>query len=507
MTVEVATGGAPARPAGRAGSAARRLLGRARTAIGGQGPDRHPLAADGVELALPELVVPFDRLAIRLAGIGGTGVVTAGQILGTAAMLDGWDVRGLDQTGLSQKAGPVVSDLRLSRSGPSESNLVGAGEADLLIGFDLLVGAADQALGAASPERTVMIASSTETPTGEMIGHPELDYPAEGSLTARVAQRTRSELNRFVDAGAVTRGLHGDGSTANVFLLGVAHQAGCIPVSPETIEQAIELNGVAVDANLASFRWGRRWVIDAPAVIEAAGLDQTGAGTGEAHEVDTPPLPAELRLRAEELAAGDDELVELLAMLAADLVGYQDRSYAAGFLDVVAVAVEAEQRVKPGSKVLTEAVARGLHKLLAYKDEYEVARLLVGPEGAAAATAVGGEGAKVHWRLHPPMLRALGMSRKIPLPASTAAPVMRLLATGKRLRGTALDPFGRAEVRQVERALIVEYTAAVTRALENLSTDTFDGAVQVAELAQQVRGYEELKLRRASEVRARLAEV
>jgi indolepyruvate ferredoxin oxidoreductase len=157
--------------------------------------------------------------------------------------------------------------------------------------------------------------------------------------------------------------------------------------------------------------------------------------------------------------------------------------------------------------VLTEAVARGLHKLLAYKEENEVARLLVGPEGAAAATAVGGEGAKVHCRLHPPMLRALCMSRKIPLPASTAAPVMRLLATGKRLRGTALDPFGRAEVRQVERALIVEYTAAVTRALENLSTDTFDGAVQVAELAQQVRGYEELKLRRASEVRARLAEV
>jgi indolepyruvate ferredoxin oxidoreductase len=315
-------------------------------------------------------------------------------------------------------------------------------------------------------------------------------------------------VNRYVDAGAMTRGLHGDASTANIFLLGVAVQAGCLPISAAAVEQAIDLNGVAVEANVASFRWGRRWVVDPAAVTGAAGLDRA-VSASTVTGVHVGPLPDRLGSRIEEL--GDElgagpAVVDLMKLLAADLVGYQDAGYASRFLDDVALAARAERRVKPGSTELTEAVARGLHKLLAYKDEYEVARLLIGPEARAAAESVGGRGAKVRWRLHPPMLRALGMSGKIALPAAVATPAMRVLAAGKRLRGTPLDPFGRAEVRRVERALAGEYTAAVRKLLDGLSLDSFDRAVATANLALEVRGYEHLKLERAAGVRARLAE-
>jgi indolepyruvate ferredoxin oxidoreductase len=447
------------------------------------------------DLVAPVAIVDTGQVDIRLAGIGGTGVVTVAQILATAAMIDGYDVRGLDQTGLSQKAGPVISDLRLSRNGPRASNLVGEAGADVILAFDLLVGASAKTMHAAGVEQTVMVASTSETPTGSMVGHPEKDLPTVEELVGRADSRTHSGLNRFVDASAISHSLFGDAAPANVLLLGVAVQAGAIPVDPASVERAIGLNGVAVDRNRAAFRAGRRWAMDPSAFDSADDPDGRMSST----TMDVPELPADLRTRVEVLD-GRTGLGPLIGLLAADLVGYQDARCASGYLDLVEAASTAEQGASAGSVRLTEAVARGLHKLTAYKDEYEVARLLIGPEGRSAAASIGGPGAAVTWRLHPPFLRALGMTKKLAIPATIGRPAMWLLSKGRRLRGTALDPFGRAEVRRLERTLVAEYRSAISQVLDGLTASGLDDAVATAALAMDVRGYEEIKMARGRTV-------
>ena len=232
-----------------------------------------------------------DHVRVRMAGIGGTGVVTVAQILATAALLDGWEVRGLDQTGLSQKAGPVVSDVVLARPGAISSNLVGARQAEVVLGFDALVAASDGAISAADPAMTTVIATTHRTPTGRMVAHPDLVYPSE-AIEARLAAATKVDGNRFVDATALASALAGSAASANVLLLGIAVQDGRIPVSVDAVERAIDLNGVAVDANLAAFDWGRRWAHD-PVSIDrlaaAAGLDRPAVA------MTVPDLPAALR--------------------------------------------------------------------------------------------------------------------------------------------------------------------------------------------------------------------
>jgi indolepyruvate ferredoxin oxidoreductase len=434
-----------------------------------------------VGLPDPEPIVPSEEFTVRFSGIGGTGVVTVSQVLGTAAMLDGFVVRGLDQTGLSQKAGPVVSDLRLSRHELPASNHANSAGVDCLMAFDLLVAASDAHRVGATPARTIVIGSVAATPTGSMVAHPTTPYPDVAALTARMDEVSRVEHNRYLDAAALATGLFGDSMTANILQLGVAVQAGAIAVSPACIERAIELNGVAVERNVAAFRWGRRWAAFPAEVEQAAGIAQ-------------PARPETT-----------DELIERLA---ADLTDYQSARYARRFRDLVAVAREAERRVDPSSTAFTEAVARHGHKLMAYKDEYEVARLLLLPSSQAAYEAVGGSGTTVTWRLHPPMLRALGLKHKLRLGPRTR-PLLAALARGKRLRGTPADPFRWAEVRKVERAMIPEYEQAVRELAGRLSADNLAEAVAIASLPDQVRGYEHLKLTRASryreELRARLA--
>jgi indolepyruvate ferredoxin oxidoreductase len=398
---------------------------------------------------------------IRMSGIGGTGVVTVSQIVGTAAMIDGYHVRGLDQTGLSQKAGTVVSDLRLTLDEPQPSNKATSASVDVLLGFDQLSATSDGQIRGADAGHTVAIVNSATTPTGSMVVHPDRPFPVDeinDRLTAHTQQVTH------VDATAITRSLFGDDATANVFLLGVSVQSGAVPVNAASVEQAIELNGVAVERNLAAFAAGRAWKPGDTAASPAADVD-------------------------------DRPLVERLAD---DLVGYQSAAYAQQFRDVVS-RVEAAGRPE-----LTEAVARNLHKLMAYKDEYEVARLLLLPEARAAAEAVGGKGASVTWHLHPPALRALGMKRKMKL-GRMSRPVMYALRAARRVRGTMADPFRWAEVRKVERAMVPEYIAAVDTLLAHLDGHSAAEAVAIASLPDSVRGYEHLKLERAAAYRAELA--
>jgi indolepyruvate ferredoxin oxidoreductase len=436
------------------------------------------IADPSADLEEPTLGVPAGEFVVRLSGIGGTGVVTVSQILGTAAMLAGRTVRGLDQTGLSQKAGPVVSDLRISTTDTPMSNRANSAGVDCFLAFDLLVAASDTHRTGARRDRTIVIGSAAPTPTGAMVAEPTTPYPELDLLTGRLAEVSRSEANRFPNAAAITSGLFGDAVTANMFLLGVAVQAGAIPIRPAAIERAIELNGVAVERNVTGFRWGRRWYTVPDEVEQAAG-------------VVSHPQPETL-----------DDLIERLA---ADLTDYQSARYAARFRRVVATARQAEQRIDAASLGFTDAVARNLHKLMAYKDEYEVARLLLLPESRAAYETVGGPRTKVTWRLHPPSLRALGRTSKMKF-GPRSAPMFKALRAAKIVRGTPVDPFRWAEVRRIERAMIPEYVRAVARLADKLTAANHAEAAAIAALPDQVRGYEGVKLPRAKRYREELAE-
>ena len=434
------------------------------------------------ELPAPRPVVPADSFGIRLTGVGGTGVVTVSQVLATAGLIAGWHARSLDQTGLAQKGGAVVSDVRFSRSGPPPTNKLGAGECDLYLGCDLLVAADPKNLAVTAAGRTVAVVSTAEVPTGPMVSDPALSFPDQAATSHPILDRVR-DGSVLLDARAIVIGLFGDDQFANVFLVGAGFQAGALPLPPDAIEEAIRVNGVAVEKNLQAFRRGRQYVADPAAVLSAAGLDRPAAAeTGES------PLDRLIRTRSE------------------DLTAYQDDAYARRYLDVVERVRAAEQDKTPGSTALTEAVARYLYKLMAYKDEYEVARLSLEPSLGAGLAAEFGPGARASWRLHPPVLRALGMKQKIKL-GPWFVPAFRVLQAMRRLRGTWMDPFGRTRIRVAERELIEEYLGLVDQLIGRLSPATAALAVQLAELPDGVRGYEDVKMRTVESYHQSLAEL
>jgi indolepyruvate ferredoxin oxidoreductase len=463
-----------------------------------------PARDDKVPAAPDELLVPPSDLPepepntspdvrVRLVGIGGTGVVTVSQVIGMAALLDGRHAAGLDQTGLSQKAGPVVSDVRITERPVDEGVTVPSGAADVILGFDLLGTAGSANLRVADPARTVAIVSGSVVPTGGMVVDVEASAPDVVAAKQAVDAVTSAKRNVYLDAQQLAECLLGDATPANVIVLGAAWQRGVLPVSLGALQEAIRLNGVAVERNLAAISWGRAWVA-APELVLAA-LGEKPSGT-------------QLSARAAALLAGvaEDslELRHLLEVRVTDLLGWGGAGAARRYLDAVERVRAAESQRVPGSTAVTQAFARGLHKLTAYKDEYEVARLH--REGLADLPA----GAKVRFHLHPPLLRALGMKRKLRL-GRWFVPCFRLLRHGRLLRGTPFDPFGYAAVRRIERQLPGEYTALVAEAMQRLGPQTLPLILEAAGVPELVRGYEEIKLagverfrRRAEELRREL---
>jgi len=432
-------------------------------------------------------VVPSEECSVRMMGIGGTGVVTVNQILGMAALIDGLHVSGLDQTGLSQKGGPVTSDLRITRTPLASASKSPAGSADVYLGFDLLGATAPKNLLVAHPERTVAVISTSAVATGKMVVDTAERFPELSGQLDQIERVTRSGQNVYLDAQGLSERLFGSDLGQNMLALGAAYQRGLLPISLEALEGAIRLNGAAVDANLAAIAWGRA-VVAAPDAVEAA----------------TRP-PASLKTEAElsgaalalvELAvgSGDPELRRAVEVRVADLVGYQGIRYARRYAEAVASAREAEAERTPGHSGLALAVAAGLYKLMAYKDEYEVARLHLDTVVQAKLRGEFGPGAKIWFNLHPPFLRALGMERKLKL-GRWFLPFFRVLKAGRHLRGTRLDPFGYAKVRRLERELVREYSDAVAEACLTLTPGSHATAVELAALPDMVRGYEEIKLR------------
>ena len=450
----------------------------------------HPAPAE-IPTPLPRAA---DDVSVHITGIGGTGVVTASQLLGTAAMFEGADVLGLDQIGLSQKAGPVVSDVRIAHGRQAGSSRVGAGQADLLLAFDLLVASSWNGLEATDPGRTSVVGSLDLTPPGAKTAHPEIDMPSREHLLQRIDEGTRDGARHWADAAAICSDLVGDTVGANVFVIGMAVQAGLLPIEPASIERAIELNAVSVELNLAAFRWGR-WQVADPAKVESA----RGVVRGDPAR---PELPARIADSIGDLAGGDAALADDLARYVGELIAFQNRRLAKRYLDELVALRDASD-----STELVAAAAAGLFKLMAYKDEYEVARLMLDPGGHREVGEVANPGDKVAWRLHPPTLRALGRSSKLSI-STRWRPAISMLAKAKRLRGSAFDPFGRAEVRRVERALPQEYLTAIRDALGTSTAEAdVERAVAIAEAADLVRGYEHVKLANVARFRSAIADL
>jgi indolepyruvate ferredoxin oxidoreductase len=430
-------------------------------------PAKGERAAHEAPVAPTDLPAPDPAPAtslIRMIGIGGTGVVTVSQILGMAAHLDGRQVSALDQTGLAQKGGPVVSDILISDAEIHGTNRAGPESVDAYLAFDSLGGADARNLRTASPERTTAVVSTSQTATGAVVTDVSKAMPPVDMTLDRIDRHTRSDRNVYLDAQALSQALFRDHMPANAIVLGAAFQRGLLPVSEAALRRAFELNGAAVEKNLAAFAWGRA-VVAAPDAIERV----------------TP---------APKIAHTLEQIIELRV---AELTAYQDADYAARYraiLDELGVEDEA----------FMTAAARGLHKLMAYKDEYEVARLHLLPEERARIEAEFGPGAKVQVNLHPPILRAMGLKHKLKF-GPWFTPGLKALYRMRRLRGTKLDPFGKAEVRKVERALIDEYVELIRFAASKLSPQTRSTCIEIAELPDVVRGYEDIKLRNVAHFR------
>jgi indolepyruvate ferredoxin oxidoreductase len=444
-------------------------------------------ASRGQQIAEPDCIAQAGPggYAIATFGVGGTGVMTANQLLSTAAWLDGMQTCGLDQTGLSQKGGPVSSNLRIFADPAGGSSYIGDGEADLVLALDMIVAADPRLISKADSSRTRIVASGSPTPTIDMVlGRDDLADARQ--LADGLARHCVPDGMSVLDCADISRQVAGDAGSANVVLLGAAYQLGLLPVSAGSVERAIAVNAVRTDVNIAAFRAGRAAMLGHP---------DTGA-TARPGALDRHWSDADEQVAAD-LAAGQ-ALPGAAVRRAAELVSYQGAALARRYLGLVAEASAAELRVAgPDASSLGDAVAESFFRLLAYKDEYEVARLYLLPEFTTAVRRAvpGATGLRI--MLHPPVLRALGMRRKLALPAAIAYPVFRALRTMRRLRGTAFDPFGHTEVRRTERRLARDYETAMRAALADLSPARYDLTATLAELPQSIRGYEGIKLESA----------
>jgi indolepyruvate ferredoxin oxidoreductase len=418
---------------------------------------------------LPSTETPF---GILITGIGGTGVVTVGQILAMAAHVENKGAIVLDMSGLAQKGGPVMSHVRLAdKQGDLHSTRVGTGSADLVIGCDLIVTASRDALSRMGEGRTHAMINSTGSSTAAFVKNPDWQFPDAGSR-GEIIRACGNDNVDFVDAGQIATALMGDSIATNMFMLGYAFQKGFVPLSEASLIKAIELNGVSVAFNKAAFNWGRTAAHDLASVTKLT----------------TPAKVIEFK-RIQTL---DDIVAKRVELLTA----YQDANYAKQYKSFVDQ-VRAEEAKLGKSTRLTEAVARYYYKLMAYKDEYEVARLYT--DGAFQQKVAGMfEGdIKLKFHLAPPLMAkhdAQGhLIKKEYGPWMMKA--FGVLAKFKGLRGTALDVFGYTAERKSERALIGEYRDTVTGLLPRLTADNLTQAVAIASIPEDIRGYGHVKER------------
>jgi indolepyruvate ferredoxin oxidoreductase len=509
-------------------------------------------AARLADLPMPAVASDLDRpWNILITGVGGTGVVTIGALLGMAGHLEGKGATVLDQTGLAQKGGAVTTHIRIARV-PSQIHAVriAAGEADLVLGCDMVVVNDYWALSKIRSGRTEVVLNTYEAMPGTFTTRPDMQFPASDIVAAvRTAlggdEPAASRLST-VDATRIATTLIGDAIGSNLFMLGYAWQRGLVPLSFDSLMRAVELNGAAIEMNKTAFAWGRLAAIDLPAVLDAAGIGMLDYGSNlptlaesTAHALPLlAPRPSEghesglndalLATRREDelrhVPAGDAgeaafaplddsrlsrSLDEVIARRAAFLRGYQNARYAKRYTDFVARVRSAEAARAPGSTDLAEAAARYLFKLMAYKDEYEVARLYTSGEFKRRLEQQFEGDYSLRFHLAPPLLAkkdAEGrlIKREFGPWVFTA---FRVLAKLRGLRGTPLDVFGYTHERRTERRLVADYERTVGGLLDTLDAGNAALAARIASIPEHIRGYGHVKHAHLADAMAREAEL
>ncbi len=435
--------------------------------------ERSVIVAHGLYDGLP--IPPQRRLDepynILIAGIGGTGVITIGALLGMAAHLEGRGCAALDFTGLAQKNGAVMSHVRIAANPEDISAVrIAAGGADLILGCDIVVSASPAALSRTDYSSTRAVINAELQPTASFVINPDIDFEA-GAMQRAIRDAVGDQHLDVTDATSIATTLLGDSIATNAFMLGYAFQKGLIPLSLEAILKAIELNGAAVEMNTQAFSWGRLAAEDMSRVRESTTF----------------------RIRPENPVKTLDETI---AGFAAFLTVYQNKGYADRYLRLVATVRAAERGASPTSTELTEAVAKNLFKLMAYKDEYEVARLYVdGTFAKKLGDRFEGD-FRLSFHLAPPLF-----ARRDPMTGHLQKEeygewvmrAFRMLARLKFLRGTIFDPFGYSNERKSERKLIADYEAMIMRHTATLNSDQIGAVARLARLPEMVRGYGHIK--------------
>ena len=428
-------------------------------------------------LPTPDLPLANHPYSIIVTGIGGTGIVTIGAIVAMAAHLEGKGAGVIDMAGLAQKGGAVYSHIRVANK-PDDIHAirVAAAGADLVLGGDIVVAGNKKVLTAMKPGNTRVIVNTAEFLPGDFARNADFSLPTERLKRAIVSGAGR-ENTHFVDASRLATALLGNSIGANMFMLGFAYQSGGLPLSDEAIEKAIEMNGEAVAMNIAAFRYGRRAAVDRAAV-----------------EALVAPKPREendsLKL--------SQTFSETVDRRVAFLTAYQSKRYARRYSALVEKVRAAEAEKAPGQSALTEAVARYLFKLMAYKDEYEVARLYTDSSFVDRVKASFDGDLRFEFHLAPPLL-----AKRNPLTGEpkkmTFGPWMLkafgVLARFKFLRGTPLDPFAYSEDRRIERRLVADYQSLLDKIITELTPFNHQTAVGLASVPEKIRGYGPVKQR------------
>jgi indolepyruvate ferredoxin oxidoreductase len=448
-------------------------------------PDDARLKMIEASAVLPLPVIPSieGSFNVLVTGIGGTGVLTMGALLGGAAHLEGKGSTVLDFTGLAQKNGAVISQVRIAAS-PQDINAVrvGPGAADLLLGADLVVATATDTLVRLSAQRTSAILNIDETPTSAVVRQRDASLPVN-LMVERVRQRCVSSRFHTLNASALAEKIFGDTVTAHTLMLGYAWQMGLVPLSFESIDRTIELNGAAVALNRRAFTWGRIVATDPHTLALIDGVPKKSVSVQSV-----------------------DEVIEARA---ADLVTYQNKAYAERYRNLLERVRSAEHKIG-ASDDFTRAVATSAYRLMAYKDEYEVARLYGSDEFKASLEAQFSEAKKISLWLSPPLISRIDPATGRPKKRKFGPWILlmfKLLARMKGLRGTPFDLFGYREERCHERRLISEYFALVDSLCPILDASNLPRAVELAVQAQEIRGFGPVKAEAISLYRRRMDEL
>jgi len=445
--------------------------------VGGKMRKNSPsVNTNGTWSSLPDPVLPQinGTYNIVLTGVGGTGLVTIGALLGMAAHIENRGVGILDMIGLAQKGGAVLSHLRIGNS-PDDihSPRIASQGADLVIGGDLVVTGGQKTLSVIKSGHTKLVVNSYELITGDFTKNADMLFPSL-KIKQSIQQFAGSDHTEFLDASRLATALIGDTIATNIFMLGFAYQRGLIPLEQSSIEKAMEINGLSVEGNKLAFLWGRRTAHDGKRVSELTSSIVAGFGLKD------PP-------------EGLDELIQHRADVLRD---YQNKSYVQRYLHLVERVRTLEIDRVPGSTEFTEAVASYYFKLLAYKDEYEVARLYTNGDFMQKIKGRFEGDYKLKLHLAPPLFSSRDAHNGEPVKTAYGAWIlsaMNLLARFKFLRGTAFDPFGKTAERKMERRLIEEYEQTIEELLRGLSKKNHALAVEIARIPEQIRGYDLVK--------------